>query len=77
LVVGALALPHGNSVKADHLTIHRFIRWLGPFVESRHSDFPAFAGHIVAEYAPRPFLMMGIGDELVLEDTNPPDSYWA
>ncbi len=61
------------SFKTDQLTIHRFIDWLGPFVKSRHPSFPAFAGHIVIECAPRPFLLMGIQDELVLEDTNPAD----
>jgi len=62
------------SFKADQVTIHRFIDWLGPFVKSRHPKFPAFAGHIVTEVAPRPFLLMAIQDELVLEDTNPPGS---
>ena len=67
-----LALRNPASFKTDHLTSYRFIDWLGPFVKSRHPSFPAFAGHIVIEFAPRPFLLMGIQDALVLEDTNPP-----
>jgi hypothetical protein len=58
--------------KATAESIHGFMGWLGPFITPRRPGYPSFVGHVLPFYAPRPYLLMLGGDELRLEDTNPP-----